>query len=101
MVRSLVLWFDFECFTIPALPDPWALTERASLVGRSRSAPTVSVGEELQAEVRRIPGRKRRSESNYVPSLARPSGQGLDRSSSLSLGIWAGLGATRCRYTIC
>ena len=51
----------------------------------------MSVGEELQAEVQRIPGWKRRSELDYVPTLARPSGRGPDRSPGLSLGIWAGL----------
>ena len=61
----------------------------------------MSVGEELQAEIRRIPGQKRRSESDYVPSLARPSGRGPDRSSGLSLGIWAGPGGARCRYAVC
>ena len=30
-----------------ALPVPWVLTERASLVGWSQSAPTAPVGEEL------------------------------------------------------
>ena len=78
-----------------------ALTEGASPVGRSRSAPTVSVGEELQAEVRRIPSQKRRSESDDIPSLARPSGQRSDRSPGLSLGIWAGPGGACCRYAVC
>ena len=90
-----------ERLTLSAPLDPWVLTERASSIGRSQSAPTASVGEESRAEVWRIPGRKRRSESDYVPSLARPFGRGLDSSPSLPLGIWAGPGGARCRYAIC
>ena len=75
--------------------------DRASPVGRSQSALTVSVGEEPRAEVRRIPGQKRRLESDYVPTLARPSGREPDRSPGLSLCIWAGPGDARCRYAVC
>ena len=87
--------FDFS-----ALPYLLRLIPGPLSSGRPRLALTVSVEEELQAEVRRIPGRKRRSESDYGPTLARPSGRGPDRSPGLSLCIWAGPGGERCRYAV-
>ena len=40
------------------------------------------------------------SESDYGPTLARPSGRGPDRSPDLSLGFWASPGGMRCCYAI-
>jgi len=72
-----------------------------SPVGRSQSALTVSVGEEARAEVRRIPGRKRRSELDCVPSLTRPSGRRPNRSPGRALGNLVGRGGARCCYVVC
>ena len=42
---------DLSVLPYLLLPDPWALTERASPVGRSQSVATVSVGKGKRAEV--------------------------------------------------
>ena len=86
-VRSSVLRLTLSALPYLLRLISWVLIERASSAGRSQLAPTVSDGEEPRAEVRRIPGQKKRLESDCVPTLARPSDRGPNRSLGLSLCI--------------